>query len=364
MSADTLQDFPELSRDDEPVAGPSHPSQEAAENISHNDPAPLAPDGPASLLPDFPVTHTRSGRQRRVPKRHADFVPSNLKEIPLHMQEYWKQRLKPTLAQPPPSPSPPPDQEGIATAFLDTPGDTAAFPDEDEPLPQYFDTEPNIFGIFRRYTTLPQRDPEAGKSPLSFIDSPAISKPSTEEEGADYPKQLRCFGTKISRGVRDKIIAPLLNISIFRIMHWFYSNTGVKSIFDLETLIREVLLADDFNTEELRGFNADKVLHSLDNFDPTSATLTAQDGWHLASVKIPVPKEGHKYPSESDALTYTIDGLYHRKPLQVIIAGYEDPILGKQLHHIPHREYVKIPTSGKSLISSYYFSFLMTYLHS
>lgn len=123
------------------------------ENISHDDPAPLAPDSPAVLLPDIPVTHTRSGRQRRVPKRHADFVPTNLKEIPLHMQEYWKQRLKPTPAQlPPPSPiplSPPPDQEGINTASLDTPDNLIAFPAENKPLPQYFDIKPNIFGVFR-----------------------------------------------------------------------------------------------------------------------------------------------------------------------------------------------------------------------
>lgn len=307
----------------------------------------IPPIDPVPAAPLEPILHTRSGRQQRVPKRHADFVPSSLKEIPSHMQEYWKAKMNFAPAHHPPSPIPPPPQENESTPPESNTEASSIFSDEPEPIPEYFDMGPNKFGVFRRYTTLPQRDPEAGTSPDLLIDSSAIAKTSTNSESPEYAPSMCCFGMEIARGKRDKIIAPFLNISIFRIMHWFYSSSGLKTIFDLEALIRDVIIPDEFDKEHFRSFSAHKVLDSLDNHDPTSETLTAKDGWQLASVKIPVPKEGHKYPEgETNALTYKVQGLYYRKPLQIIIAGYEDPIMGKQLHHIPHREYVKRPSAG------------------
>src|SRR5262245_20739224 len=45
-----------------------------------------------------------------------------------------------------------------------------------------------------------------------------------------------------------------------RPMNWFYSGSNMKSVMELDKLVNEVILADDFDKAHLNGFNAAREL--------------------------------------------------------------------------------------------------------
>ncbi|KDR65819.1 hypothetical protein GALMADRAFT_1362642 [Galerina marginata CBS 339.88] len=83
-------------------------------------------------------------------------------------------------------------------------------------------------------------------------------------------------------------------------MNWFYSGANVKSISELDRLVKEVLLADDFNRKHLKGFSATRELRRLDTEDQKSP-FTKENGWTTSTVKIPLPCERVKHDSEASA---------------------------------------------------------------
>ena len=140
-------------------------------------------------LADVPSGH----RQRRVPAKLMDMIPTSLRGLP-HL------RLKPGLPVPPhrgdSAASAVPSCAAIATSSL--PGPHLTLEDEPDdhmedvhprppsppswvpalapaPAPQQtcppIDTPPNRFGVFRRYTTAPRSDPEEGLTLDAFADA-------------------------------------------------------------------------------------------------------------------------------------------------------------------------------------------------
>ena len=59
-------------------------------------------------------------------------------------------------------------------------------------------------------------------------------------------------------------------MSIFHLMRWFYDSLLTKSLGTLNNLVYQVLLAPDFNTDNLVSFNAAKEAKCLDHFDPSA----------------------------------------------------------------------------------------------
>ncbi|KAL6299080.1 hypothetical protein BKA93DRAFT_742984 [Sparassis latifolia] len=204
----------------------------------------------------------------------------------------------------------------------DTSSPTRASP---EPLTgPVFDTEPNTFGVFRRYTVRPHRDPEDEITLDALCDSPAFSvAPSADSHTAP----LRGFGNAITLG---NFFSPFLNVTTFRFMHWFYGTSSLKSAADLNHLVNDVILAEDFDHEHLRDFSATRECKHIDNHDGgKKGNFSADDGWCEGSVKIHLPKENKVYADESAAPEFEVEGLYYRKLLEVIKAAYRDPIARK-----------------------------------
>ena len=121
---------------------------------------------------------------------------------------------------------------------------------------------------------------------------------------------------------------PFPNMSIFRLMRWFYDTSLTKSLGTLKDLVHQVLLAPDFNTNYLIGFDAAKEAKRLDDFHPsapeestsqsTSPSESLGDGWIEASVPISLPRDGVSHPSDATAPVFHVKGLVYRKPLEVI----------------------------------------------
>ncbi|THU78624.1 hypothetical protein K435DRAFT_699735 [Dendrothele bispora CBS 962.96] len=120
-------------------------------------------------------------------------------------------------------------------------------------------------------------------------------------------------------------------------MAWFYNGHESKSFADLDNLVDNVIMADDFKKEDLKGFRAKKVARDMDEYLGPRFSLSADDGWIETSVKIPLPAEGIKR-SEADAPTLEVDGIFYRKPLEVIKAVFQSE-RSRNFHYVPFKLY-------------------------
>ena len=60
------------------------------------------------------------------------------------------------------------------------------------------------------------------------------------------------FGLDLVHQVHENVFTPFLNATVFCLMAWFYSGSSMKSLTDLDRLIQEVLLQDDFSVKDLK----------------------------------------------------------------------------------------------------------------
>jgi hypothetical protein len=131
---------------------------------------------------------------------------------------------------------------------------------------------------------------------------------------------------------------PFLNATMFRLMSWFYSGSTMKSWAELDRLVNEVILADDFNTADLKEFRASKESSRLDNyhgdFEDIRSSFSPSDSWQETSVKIRIPADGVQHASEDVAPMFEVPGLFYRKPLEVIKAAFRESF-AERFHFTP-----------------------------
>jgi len=205
-----------------------------------------------------------------------------------------------------------------------------------------FKTEPNSFGIYRVY--------KSGEPSFTPDDNYRIGNVCDGPNFIQDPLQVRStwaspFGTDLTtpdppgNSEATPSYLPFKNMSIFRLMQWFYDSSLTKSLGTLNDLVYKVLLAPDFDPKDLTGFDAAKEARRLD--DDKNATASAnsiKDGWTETTVPISVPCDKVSHPSNDDAPVFHVKGLQYRKLLEVIKAAYEDPS-AEQLHISPYEEY-------------------------
>ena len=136
---------------------------------------------------------------------------------------------------------------------------------------------------------------------------------------------------------RESYFAPFLNATVWRLMEWFYSSTQ-KSIGDLDHLVHDVILADNFDREDLCDFSAQRETRRLDEAprDPSSSRFTS-DRWHTTSIPIRLPCERVKQ-SEENAPVFQVEGLHYRKITEVIRSAFEEPA-AQTFHTTPYKLY-------------------------
>jgi hypothetical protein len=128
-------------------------------------------------------------------------------------------------------------------------------------LPCYV-TEPNEYGLYRVYRgRAPQHDPEGEFSLESLCDAPefvgsggqqrpwwsglgvATAAAATDDNSEDRPEIEK-----------PPPYAPFESASAYRLMNWHYSSSEGKSIADVDNLVKNVLLAPDFNQEDMETY--------------------------------------------------------------------------------------------------------------
>jgi hypothetical protein len=221
-------------------------------------------------------------------------------------------------------------------------------PPEPEPSPEtvpliYVNTEPNEFGIYRSYPQLPKSIPDEELQLSDVCEGPGFFR--SRPPDAD---PLSVFGLSVKRikdGTKD-IFTPFLNATVFRLMAWFYNSHDAKSLADLDSLVNDVILADDFHKEHLEGFSSKKATMDMDACLGEEYTLLTDDCWRQASVSIPLCGEKVKR-AEADAPKLEVEGVHYRKPLEIIKALFQSE-RSKTFHYTPFKLFQRHPHGGDS----------------
>jgi hypothetical protein len=190
---------------------------------------------------------------------------------------------------------------------------------------EYVTTEPDSYGLFRSYPNqFPTYNPDNLTS-ISHVSDSTHFIHTADQTGAR--PWWSGFGSSAT-SVKDNFFVPFLNSTIFRLMCWFYSGSNMKSLAELDRLVNDVILAEDFDQAHLTGFRAVKEVDRLDNYqgDPADirSSFLGKDGWIETSVKIRLPADGVQHASETSAPEFEVPGLFYRRLLEVIKSAFRE----------------------------------------
>ena len=125
-------------------------------------------------------------------------------------------------------------------------------------------------------------------------------------------------------------------------MDWFYGGSNLKSIAELDKLVKNVILHEDFKVNHLEGFSAARGLQQLNTPDKVKH-FSMETGWKESSVYLHVPVKNSK---EDDAPQVTVHGVWHCTLVDVIRTALEDP-RAQSYHLTPFRMYWKPTEDSK-----------------
>lgn len=134
-----------------------------------------------------------------------------------------------------------------------------------------------------------------------------------------------------AKKVAENVYHPFLNATICKLMGWYYNGSMMKSVAELDSLVKSVILDKDFDVKHLEGFSATRELHRL---DADQSAFTVEDGWKESSVKLKMPHTEESGCAEGDAPVFTVPGIWHRDFVEVIRSAFEDTS-AKLFHYTP-----------------------------
>ena len=227
-----------------------------------------------------------------------------------------------------------------AISPANTPSDVVSNSPEAEEDEDEWTTDPDGFGVFRRYfAVLPQRDPLAVQPVEELCDAPGLGEADYVPEGQprspssdDTPAGIAWLRPSVEDYISDDDDAndevdidysPFENASQFRLTDHFYRRSDVHSLDNFDDLLH-VLRSNTFDPADLTDFSARKAEKLLDKYDPPSGVFSASDGWLESSVPISLPKSRSKHKTEEAAPKFEVKGVVHRPLLSLIKTIVED----------------------------------------
>ncbi|KAG2107806.1 hypothetical protein BD769DRAFT_1779432 [Suillus cothurnatus] len=144
-------------------------------------------------------------------------------------------------------------------------------------------------------------------------------------------------------------------------MSWMNSGSNKKSETEVARLVKEVMLADNFDLKHLEDFSVKRSLRELDN-DPNKNKFEFPDDWAQANVTISIPTK-----SKDDTRFFSVPGFHFRPLIEVIRSAFADvqanafhlsPFkyhsLGLNCLPPPHTPFALLPLSPVTLLSDPY----------
>jgi hypothetical protein len=292
-------------------------------NQFHSQDVLLPPARSPSPLPVRPSG--RPGRLIRKPLRYRDIMPANPPIITIPAPELEDANIEESEDAP-----------------------LHSQPHEDS----LFCTETNGFGVYRKYAHGPPTITPDEYFTLSSV-SDSVSMAHDPAESLAKASWWSSFGSSILKSgenAANNYFAPFLNASIFLLMAWFYNGSSIKSFADIDKLVHDVIQNEDFKASDFdKTFSTAREAERMDkqkekesHSKPSNDTLpfSPEDGWISGSISIPVPCDGFKFKSEADAPRFVVDGIWYRRPLEVLKMAFREPAALK-FCTTPYREYWK-----------------------
>ena len=272
------------------------------------------------MVPDLEYHSSgRPKRPSRLPKRYRDIVPEP--QIPIE--------------RPPMEPDLPEDEVPAGDHWHSDDPEQSSSEDDNS---AWVKTDSDAFDLFRQYQkSFPTYDPENMAYFGQFCD--ALTFDQGDSNPGDHQPWYSGFSSLLGTA-NHQYFAPFLNATTYRLMSWFYNSSSSKSLGDLDRLVNDVILAEDFDREELRNFSAAREGKRMDEAQASSESshFCSADGWHETSLEIPLPCEKVMFPSEADAPKFTVQGLHYRKFMEVLKLAYEE-VSAKSFHTAPFKLY-------------------------
>lgn len=191
----------------------------------------------------------------------------------------------------------------------------------------------DIFGTFRSYKTVPERDP-FGSTTLEDVSDIPDGRGDVDLD--DLPPTIRWLNRSEEEAGGEW--GPLENETSFLLTEWFTDSAAGKSLESFDALLN-ILKSKNFKQEHIATLNAHSAMRNLDNYKKASGIFSRRDGWNEAEIDIALPKPGRPCASEADAPRYKVAGLQFRKLLEVIIGEIQDRRFATKRNWIPHKTY-------------------------
>ena len=114
---------------------------------------------------------------------------------------------------------------------------------------QTIQTEEDEFGRYRIYWRRPEHEPEN-------IPQPDHNNFAMEAHQGNAEDLAAGLGMPIpSLSELPGLVGLFINTTIALLVQWFYSGSSTKSLADVQSLIDDVILHEDFKAEDLQGVN-------------------------------------------------------------------------------------------------------------
>ncbi|KAG2068698.1 hypothetical protein BDR04DRAFT_1023759, partial [Suillus decipiens] len=132
---------------------------------------------------------------------------------------------------------------------------------------------------------------------------------------------------------------PFNNMSIYWLMSWMNSSGSLFSETKVLHLVKDVILAEDFNPKDLDNFSVRQNLQQLDR-DASGKGITSDD-WIQTSITISIPSKSR----QDGPQPYNVPGFHYCSLVNVIHATFSDA-QGKVFHLLPFQWLWKDPLDG------------------
>lgn len=182
----------------------------------------------------------------------------------------------------------------------------------------------NSFSLYRLYPCRPSFEPD--KYILSSLLARMCPTPS---RGTDALPQV--FPPPY----------PFANMTVYRLMSWINSGSSRVSETKVATLVKDIIMAEGFDSKHLQGFSVRWSLQKLD-MDEGGKGITFPDNWVETDVSIDIPTK----EKEASPMSYTIPGFHYRPLIEVIRAAFADAQAGA-FHLFPFKRLWKDPLDGR-----------------
>jgi Plavaka transposase len=288
-----------------PLAGPStHPTDSMVQDTAMSGPImdseSYSPDSPYLSAPSpqgppppppLPIATAtgRPYRQRRLPARYQDVYP----EAPV-----------------PVAPWPPPSQQSHLPPRISL------------LVRNHYQTEPNIYGVWKQYMYRPSYDPDASIMPQDL-----------------YRPHLSTFAPIGTQPEINDDVLRYKNKTVQLIMDWQNTRSSIKSNEEVTRLVHDVVLHPDFTVDELLNFSAARENQKA---DAAEHEATFPQAFQQIAVNIKVPSGNKDVPPK----TLAIPGLSFRKITTLIRDEFEGPMFMK-FHLSPFKLFCKHPHQNK-----------------